>query len=409
MKGGRILGHHPESFKERDPTNIGRGRLMPTTPFDALWNSVAQWFGITDNNDLDYILPNRKNFGCNLYSDKDLYTTGRQTIAGCNGQQQIFTQELVMSEARYLTPDEQRKLCAIIKENVGASENDVVLCTITDQRLSLLTTAARLRAQSSCVSYANQFSYEIRTDNLSPDVALDNINKNRNVIADEIAARNIDNVCSLNGGKKIEENKVQRRRQPHRLHRSTKTQTAASTMCLCTPSPLTPAPPAIITAPPTLALPIPAALTRAPPTPATTPAPPSSTNNGKQNGGLLFHLIKGCNALEAELEEAQQQKASKFEANNQGKLTRKKKRRKAQLNKQIKLMTRAICMKCYSDLVTCGSIPTREISCGKLGKNLKRLENQLERKPGVTRIEKKKDEATQQYKALVCVALEPST
>jgi hypothetical protein len=31
MKGGRILGHYPESMTESDPTNDGRGRLIPTT------------------------------------------------------------------------------------------------------------------------------------------------------------------------------------------------------------------------------------------------------------------------------------------------------------------------------------------------------------------------------------------
>ena len=31
MKGGKILGHYPAGFTEADPTNLGRGRLVPTT------------------------------------------------------------------------------------------------------------------------------------------------------------------------------------------------------------------------------------------------------------------------------------------------------------------------------------------------------------------------------------------
>ena len=31
MKGGRILGEYPKSFKNNDATNDGRGRLIPST------------------------------------------------------------------------------------------------------------------------------------------------------------------------------------------------------------------------------------------------------------------------------------------------------------------------------------------------------------------------------------------
>ncbi len=35
---------------------------IPTTPWDSVWNGVAEWMGIKGDTDLDYILPNRVNF-----------------------------------------------------------------------------------------------------------------------------------------------------------------------------------------------------------------------------------------------------------------------------------------------------------------------------------------------------------
>jgi hypothetical protein len=31
VNGGKILGEYPKGFTEKDPTNDGRGRLVPTT------------------------------------------------------------------------------------------------------------------------------------------------------------------------------------------------------------------------------------------------------------------------------------------------------------------------------------------------------------------------------------------
>ena len=53
MKGGKIKGEYPKSFNEYDPTNIGRGRLIPTTSWDALFYGLTQWMGITVQDDID--------------------------------------------------------------------------------------------------------------------------------------------------------------------------------------------------------------------------------------------------------------------------------------------------------------------------------------------------------------------
>mmetsp|Transcript_15416 Transcript_15416/g.17116 ORF Transcript_15416/g.17116 Transcript_15416/m.17116 type:complete len:225 (-) Transcript_15416:110-784(-) len=74
VKGGKIVGKYPNSFADNDPTSCGRGRLIPSQPWDALWNGVAQWFGITDEESLNYILPNRLNFPpSDLFQHDDLF------------------------------------------------------------------------------------------------------------------------------------------------------------------------------------------------------------------------------------------------------------------------------------------------------------------------------------------------
>ena len=53
VKGGKIKGEYPKSFSESDSTNIGRGRLIPSTSWDALFYALAQWMGITDQDEID--------------------------------------------------------------------------------------------------------------------------------------------------------------------------------------------------------------------------------------------------------------------------------------------------------------------------------------------------------------------
>ena len=53
--------------------NIGRGRVIPTSSWEALWYGLSQWFGIVDQN-IDAILPNKKNFPRDqLFSKEDLF------------------------------------------------------------------------------------------------------------------------------------------------------------------------------------------------------------------------------------------------------------------------------------------------------------------------------------------------
>merc|ERR1719276_47667 len=53
LRGGRILGEYPADLTRKSTHMIGRSRPIPTTSYDAVLNAVAQWYGVTDPDDLD--------------------------------------------------------------------------------------------------------------------------------------------------------------------------------------------------------------------------------------------------------------------------------------------------------------------------------------------------------------------
>ena len=70
VRGGEVFGKYPTTIIDDTYLNIGRGRLIPTTPYEAEWQAIAQWFGIDTDEQLDDVLPNLANF-----DDADLLTT----------------------------------------------------------------------------------------------------------------------------------------------------------------------------------------------------------------------------------------------------------------------------------------------------------------------------------------------
>lgn len=68
--GGRIHGHYPTSLS--NPTapsslggfdlDTGRGRLIPTTSVDQMSAELAMWYGLPNDNKMEQILPNIRNF-----------------------------------------------------------------------------------------------------------------------------------------------------------------------------------------------------------------------------------------------------------------------------------------------------------------------------------------------------------
>ena len=75
VKGGKILGEYPYDITADGPLNIGRGRIMPTTSWEAIWNGVVEWLGV-DPGDMDQCLPNAANTvekGFKIFSKEDLF------------------------------------------------------------------------------------------------------------------------------------------------------------------------------------------------------------------------------------------------------------------------------------------------------------------------------------------------
>ena len=49
VAGKKILGSYPDALSNDGSVIFEPGIVIPTTPWDAVWNGVAQWFGITDS------------------------------------------------------------------------------------------------------------------------------------------------------------------------------------------------------------------------------------------------------------------------------------------------------------------------------------------------------------------------
>lgn len=43
VRGGQILGKYPDSLLDSGSVALGRGRILPTTPWEAMWNGIVDW------------------------------------------------------------------------------------------------------------------------------------------------------------------------------------------------------------------------------------------------------------------------------------------------------------------------------------------------------------------------------
>jgi uncharacterized protein (DUF1501 family) len=77
VNGGQVLGHYPTHFQQGDAAKLAlsRGRMIPTTPWDAMWYGTASWFGIpVGGPEMDKVLPMHKNFPTTtLYDEAKLF------------------------------------------------------------------------------------------------------------------------------------------------------------------------------------------------------------------------------------------------------------------------------------------------------------------------------------------------
>jgi len=70
LKGGQVLGKYPENLLSIE----GRGRWIPTTPWEGMWTGIAEWMGVHKDN-LQELLPFSENFerGKTLYTKEQMF------------------------------------------------------------------------------------------------------------------------------------------------------------------------------------------------------------------------------------------------------------------------------------------------------------------------------------------------
>jgi hypothetical protein len=100
-----------------------------------MWYGVTNWFGITDSKEIEYVLPNNGNMGCQLYADSDMYVNGNTTIPGCNDRMVGMKLGMFINEPRYLTGMEQKRICKAAIALVSNRANVTSRCIVVDQKV----------------------------------------------------------------------------------------------------------------------------------------------------------------------------------------------------------------------------------------------------------------------------------
>lgn len=73
VRGGRILGQYPSALTEDHPNILGRGRILPTTSWEQIFNAVAEWFG-SPQEDMNFVVPMIRNFPSDtLFHASDIF------------------------------------------------------------------------------------------------------------------------------------------------------------------------------------------------------------------------------------------------------------------------------------------------------------------------------------------------
>ncbi len=83
VKGGKILGEYPRSFDPNEEWMLGRGRVIPTTPWDAVFKGIARWAGVPVHKQHD-VCPNLINFGSFKFEDNDMFYFGPGSSCSTN-------------------------------------------------------------------------------------------------------------------------------------------------------------------------------------------------------------------------------------------------------------------------------------------------------------------------------------
>lgn len=79
LDGGKMLGRYPARLAEDfSAENIGRGRFIPTTPWEAVWAAVSEWWGVSPDR-MAEVLPNAGKFRAEqLFSESEVFKASRR-------------------------------------------------------------------------------------------------------------------------------------------------------------------------------------------------------------------------------------------------------------------------------------------------------------------------------------------
>ena len=72
LDGGKVLGTFPDDLSNDGEVVFPPGIVIPTTPWESLWDPIARWFGVADDA-LDKVLPNRAAFADRLLNQEDVF------------------------------------------------------------------------------------------------------------------------------------------------------------------------------------------------------------------------------------------------------------------------------------------------------------------------------------------------
>ena len=61
VSGGKVFGSYP-TILTNTSTDVGRGRQLPSTSVDEFYASLAYWFGVENNDEMETVVPNIRNF-----------------------------------------------------------------------------------------------------------------------------------------------------------------------------------------------------------------------------------------------------------------------------------------------------------------------------------------------------------
>ena len=64
---------YPSSTSTGNPYVLNKGRMVPTTPWEALWHAVGEHVGVSAEQLASTILPNAANFGATLFTRAQLF------------------------------------------------------------------------------------------------------------------------------------------------------------------------------------------------------------------------------------------------------------------------------------------------------------------------------------------------